>query len=276
MILLNGLYLALEENYRNPQNAHWDVWLCMEGVFAITFTMEFLIKLTGYCIKYFADGWNCFDLFLVVSGIFGFVVSAMTREEESGRDVSHEARFIRLSRVLKVMRLLRLFRLLKFFIKLKGKLTKQDISFEVAEHMMKMNVLSNFMRAHLSAQKDFCRYFVGEPEDHNCKSVEVARCLIQSQVYVYRAAMLADLHLKDLDLEMLHQVQCVRESKVVVEELESFVMRAFSKGVISAREAESILRPLHHHIRECMALIRDSSSGLSKKGTSPRAKTREG
>merc|ERR1711881_581952 len=91
----------------------------------------------------------------------------------------------------------------------------------------------------------------------------VARCMIQSQVYIYRAALLSDLQVKKMDLDMLRQVQWVRESKVVVEELEGFVMRAFSKGVISAREAEGILKPLHIHIKDCMAVIKETSSGIS-------------
>merc|ERR1711959_362782 len=45
-------------------------------------------------------------------------------------------------------------------------------------------------------------------------------------------------------------------------------MKGFHKGVISAREAESILRPLHHHIKECMSLIKESTSGYTPRNAS--------
>jgi len=127
-----------------------------------------------------------------------------------------------------------------------------------------MNILVFFMRAHLGAQKEFCRYFVGLDDKGTpvTKCTEIARCLIQSQVFIYRAANMADIQLQDLDIDMLNEVHYFRESKVVVEELESFVLRAFHKGVISGREAESILKPLHRHIKECMAVMKQSSKGV--------------
>jgi len=165
------------------------------------------------------------------------------------------------------MRLLRLFRLFNFFTKLQVKFTKQELSLEMADHMMKMSILTNFIKAHVTSQSEFYRYFVGPidepPPTNNIGNIEVAHCMLQSQIHCYQAALLANLHLRDLDAKMLREVNAVRQSKVVAEELEGFVMKAFHKGVVSSREAEAILDPLHDHIKDCLMHNKNTLRGLS-------------
>merc|ERR1712032_1600589 len=50
--------------------------------------------------------------------------------------------------------------------------------------------------------------------------------------------------------------------KLITEGLEHFVMSAHTNGAISAREAESILHPLHHQISSCLRTIHDLGDGV--------------
>jgi hypothetical protein len=43
-------------------------------VFAGIFTIEAFIKLIAYGKKYFEDGWNNFDLFIVIGGLSGILI----------------------------------------------------------------------------------------------------------------------------------------------------------------------------------------------------------
>merc|ERR1719326_2609997 len=128
--------------------------------------------------------------------------------------------------------------------------------------MQKMTMLTCFIRGHLVAQKEFFTFFNGIDED--VSSVEVARCMLQSQAFVYMAMCLAVKELRNLDKKMLYQVHCVRESKEMIEELESFVVSAYDHGVLAGREAEAVLHPLHHHIKQCMTALKDSHDGLMR------------
>merc|ERR1712113_953544 len=52
------------------------------------------------------------------------------------------------------------------------------------------------------------------------------------------------------------------ESKDVSEELEALILAAYEAGAISAREAESMLHPLHNHIKHCTSLMVDANKGV--------------
>ena len=45
-------------------------------VFTVIFTLEFLIKVAGYGSRLFADGWNTFDMIVVLISILGIIMSA--------------------------------------------------------------------------------------------------------------------------------------------------------------------------------------------------------
>jgi len=264
-VVLNGIFLAVEDIYRDDANDTHFVWFAVEVLFVVLFTIEVLLKLLAFGKVYFFDGWNNFDLLLVILGLAGLLVSRLAQSEDvaNNSDVSNEARIVRFSKILKVVRLLRLFRLVRFWKRIQAYLTRMDMSFEVADYMKKMTILQCFIKAHLRAQSEFYKYFCGDPtQEELIQSAEVARCMLRSQVFVYRASVLADAHLQELDASFVHEVNSIRKSKVVTEELENFVLSAFHKGVLNSREAEAIIIPLHVHIKECMQFIQKSASGL--------------
>jgi hypothetical protein len=46
-------------------------------VFNFIYTIEFIIKVTGFGLDYFADGWNNFDLVIVLAAWFGMLDKKM-------------------------------------------------------------------------------------------------------------------------------------------------------------------------------------------------------
>jgi TM2 domain-containing membrane protein YozV len=46
----------------------------MNYAFAGIFTVEFIIKYIGFGSRYFKDGWNTFDLIIVILTLFGIVI----------------------------------------------------------------------------------------------------------------------------------------------------------------------------------------------------------
>jgi len=258
LIVLNGIYIAVEENYRNSGNDGDLAWLVIEIIFTAIFTVECVLKFSDEGWAYFSDSWNIFDFILVVLGISGLVINTVVTGM-GDTNVSNEARIVRIARVFRVFRLLRLFRLIRYFEVLKSKLTREEYSPEVAEHMQKMTILTCYIRAHLLAQNEFFHFFCGLED--NISSAEVARCMLQSQAFVYMAICLSVKELKQLDKELLKEINMIRESKEITEELEKFVMSAYEHGVLGGREAEAVVSPLHHHIKGCMEQIERSQRG---------------
>lgn len=265
LILANGLYIAIEEDKRNASNDDHDAWVFIEVFFTTVFFLEFVLKICYLGYYYFFDAWNNFDFVLVILGFVGLAIEFVASSDDdmkSNTQVSSEARIVRLARVFRVFRLLRLFRLVRLFMILKAKLNREEVSFECAEHMQKMTMLMSLARAHLMAQKEFMIFFCGLEEQITC--VEVARCLLQSQAFVYMAMFLSVRQMRGLDRHMLQQVNNCRESKELTEELEHFVMAGYNSGVLGGKEADAILTPLRHHIRHCMTTLKDSLEGRRK------------
>lgn len=205
--------------------------------------------------------WNVFDFVLVVLGIFGLVMSSFAFNANNAAEGSSESRVIRISRVLRTMRFLRIFRL--FHARLSA---DKYVSLELAGHMHRLQTLHYFTRAHLMAQENLMKYFGGPNQVIDTEDeADIARCLLQSQVGVYRAltATVDVQHYMDKDL--LEELANASQRKHITESLEKFVESAHNVGAINAHDAESILHPLRHQIAKCLSLIHARTDGLMNK-----------
>eukprot|EP00747_Dinoflagellata_sp_TGD_P109736 gnl/TRDRNA2_/TRDRNA2_170773_c1_seq5.p1 gnl/TRDRNA2_/TRDRNA2_170773_c1~~gnl/TRDRNA2_/TRDRNA2_170773_c1_seq5.p1 ORF type:complete len:119 (-),score=23.43 gnl/TRDRNA2_/TRDRNA2_170773_c1_seq5:64-420(-) len=90
----------------------------------------------------------------------------------------------------------------------------------------------------------------------------MARCVIQSQFFVYKALTLAVGEARQMETDLLKELKWSYETKAITEKLEAFVMSAHEDGAISAKEAHSILHPMHHQIAECLQNIQDLHEGI--------------
>mmetsp|Transcript_21741 Transcript_21741/g.40384 ORF Transcript_21741/g.40384 Transcript_21741/m.40384 type:complete len:1398 (+) Transcript_21741:86-4279(+) len=249
-IIVNAGFMVIEEEYRTSDNDSNPGWLIAEITFCVIFLIECTFKIADQHARFFCDLWNNFDLLLVILGIAGLVFNIVALNLPVD---SSQGRVVRVARVFRVMRLIRLFRLVRLMQGLTAILLAQQEALEAQEHIKKIQVLTSFVKAHCTAQNEFVKYF---GISGNVDTVEVARVILQSQVSVYKAISMAigEEHL--LDDVLLEQVNVVRESKVLAEELERFVMDAYKGGVVSHREADALLEPVREHIKECYEEIR--------------------
>jgi hypothetical protein len=249
IILMNALYVLLDEGLRSPSNEDHGAWVFFEVVFTLVFIVEFALKLWDQHVAYFFDGANIFDLVLVLLGTAGCTVMLASR---GGDDFgAGEARTVRVTRIFRVLRFLRVFRLLN------GSLWKASdaVSAEVLLYMKTITVFTCFIEAHFSSQLGLLRYFGGNGKIDNLDEAELARCILQSQVAVYKAITWIVSAKKRMDKDLLNEMEWANGMLKVTEGLEKFVMDAHENGAINDRATESILHPLHHRISECLKTL---------------------
>lgn len=259
-IVSNSIFVYVEQAVRDEDEQGGVGWLSVDIFFNSIFTIEFILKFTDQRLQYFTDGWNIFDFCLVLVGLFGLVVNIMVDSLPNlgGSLSSSEARLVRIAQIFRMMRIVRLFRLVKFWRIVKSKLFGSHISAEVAEHMQKTTILAAFIRAHIASQQALVKYF---GRGGTIDTVEMARTILQSQISVYKAMLMEIDQKQQLDERILSEVKIATEARQIAEELEEFIVDAHSCGVISSNEAEGILHPIHHHVKEFCKVIMDSQSG---------------
>jgi hypothetical protein len=183
----------------------------------------------------------------------------MTHTDESVTSFSSEARLIRVNKVFRVMRILRVMRLVRFIQVMRARLLHQDLSLELVEQLRTITLLTTFARAHMYAQDRFLKLFGTRDK---CQTAEEARCIIESQTAVYKAITMAAIEAKKVDPAVLKGVTMLKEGNRVAEILSGFIVHAHADGVISSREAESILHPLTNHRRLWTKHLQQSHSGV--------------
>jgi NhaP-type Na+/H+ or K+/H+ antiporter len=272
VILLNSIQVVFEEIYRHgcvqkcPSDPvcvekdidNHSIWLVLDSIFTTFFTVEFGLKFAWLHFAYFRDNWNKFDFFLVIVGIFGLVASFVTHGNEA--DIAGKTRIIRVARVLRTLRFLRIFRL--FHAKMSA---DKFVSLELARHMKKIVTLRCFVRAQLKAQSQLVKYFGGNGKLDTVEENEIARCVLQSQVGVYRAMQQIANTRSTLDPQIAEELKALSQRKRITERLSAFVDDAHLAGALSATEAHAILHPLNHEVAECMHDINDRTEGYLKK-----------
>mmetsp|Transcript_110324 Transcript_110324/g.311212 ORF Transcript_110324/g.311212 Transcript_110324/m.311212 type:complete len:103 (+) Transcript_110324:170-478(+) len=90
----------------------------------------------------------------------------------------------------------------------------------------------------------------------------LARCILQSQICVYEAISRAAEEEKLINSTFLEEAARVDQRGEVAKSLENFVMSAQADLAISAREAESILYPIHHFMHACLKQRSNLNDGI--------------
>jgi hypothetical protein len=271
-IVANTAFVYIQQNFQSDDGDQTP-WLVVEIIFQCIFTFEAIMKLKDQHVKYFQDSWNLFDAFLVVIGFVGCVFNIMVNNvsEDSSIDTG-QARLVNVAKIFRMLRIIRLFRLMRFWAIIKAKWTQQHVDFHVAERMTKAAICSCFVRAHIHAQKMVVKYF---GRDGNVDTVEVARCVLQSQTFCYRA-MLLEIKQKELLKPCLLTEVCVaRQCKTIVEEFEDFVVDAHNYGVLSNKEAETIIHVLNDSISDFVTYLFNVQQGKIDAADVERANSEE-
>lgn len=104
-ILLNIIYVVVDEAARDSSNEGSSLWLATEYFFCVLFTAEAALKLANGVRSYFNDLWNKFDFVLVVLGIMGAIVATVeyaSQMNSSGlSNVDNRTRIIRVAKIFR-------------------------------------------------------------------------------------------------------------------------------------------------------------------------------
>jgi sodium/hydrogen exchanger 10/11 len=262
VLILNSIFILIEQTKRNAANYHSNWWLICELTFAAIFTLEFFVKLIAYRCGFFMDGWNWFDFILLALTYFGLIMELMAKEEGGGgNDVSNEARIFRLNRLFRVLRILRLFRMIKFVKLLAHKLNSGDISLELGEHMRTIVILRSFVRAHTESQKKLARLFGDRGSITSC---EEARVILESQTAVYKALLVASAEAEEVDMASMVCVQMLQQNTKITRKMCDFVVCARESGVITGRECKCVALPLVMGVRSFHVETRQTVRGCTR------------
>jgi hypothetical protein len=74
ILVLNAIFILIEQTQRTDANYSDDVWLIFEIAFTVVFSLEFGIKFVALRCSYFHSAWNDFDFFLLLLSYFGLVM----------------------------------------------------------------------------------------------------------------------------------------------------------------------------------------------------------
>jgi len=268
VIILNAVFIAIEQASRTPENHKHPVWIVLEVIFTAIFTAEFLIKVCVFRITFFFSGWNLFDFSLVVLGWVGLAMEVVVLSSQgvSSENLALEARLLRVNRVFRVLRIIRIFRLAKFIKLLRARLAKRDLSLQLAEHLQTITVLRAFVKAHIKSQEALRNYMGCATSFKTC---EEARCLMESQTQMYQAVTFAAQHAQAVDRSRLRGMSRLRSNIGATSELTDFVMGAIKAGVITAREAECILHPLEEKMRTFFRRLQETHDGFEDELVEP-------
>jgi len=255
-IVLNLVFMLVwstEDSVTRNRDQH----VIMEVLFAVMFTLECIVKIIAQRTQYFCNTWDQFDFVLVLLSIMGAVFEII-----GNKSLTTQARILRMNRVLRALRLLRCVRLFRLCWMITARMfRKEDVSILLAEHVAKLTVLKSFIRGHLSAQVQFIKFLGLKGTVHR---VEEARCIIESQTNVYKAILMAMHETKFTDKCVLRGMNYLTESMYATEELIQFVNDAHRVGVVSGREADSILHPLEDHEKKIHKIFTDEHFGVRR------------
>lgn len=110
VILFSAILIGIETNHDFFITYHYPLHIANEIIHFI-FVFEILVKFYAYrdnILKFFTDGWNLFDLFIVMIGFLPLLASA-----EASYEAVLAARTLRIFRSLRTLRVLRLIEKLK-------------------------------------------------------------------------------------------------------------------------------------------------------------------
>jgi len=265
-IATNSIFIYVDMMFhKNSEGEGLGFWFMGQMFFSIVFLTEFLLKFGHERLEYFKCNWNRFDFCMVWIGVCSLLVTVVSKDALKG---SRSAQIIRLAKVFRVLRLLRLVRLLKLMKSVRARMHGKSFSNQVAKHMQTIATLTCFASAHLESQAEFVRFFGTPYRASEIKNAitqpDIARCILQSLICVYKAMNMAAQEVLDMDESLLCEVNALRQSRKIAEELQRFVHAAFEAGAISTRERNSIVEPLLAHVSKCAALIKETISGIKQ------------
>eukprot|EP00931_Biecheleriopsis_adriatica_P026810 TRINITY_DN16249_c0_g1_i1.p1 TRINITY_DN16249_c0_g1~~TRINITY_DN16249_c0_g1_i1.p1 ORF type:complete len:1077 (-),score=204.90 TRINITY_DN16249_c0_g1_i1:181-2970(-) len=263
MVVINAILIFVGSGSTSTTRL---TFMGLDGAFLLGYIIEFILKLIAYRLMYFTSGWNLLDFVCIILGGLGLVIGALQEADmvDEG-SISSELLLIRLGRVFKILRLMRVLLLVKFIRKLRAKYQKKMISSSLARSMEIFLTLRGFVLAHQSAQVKFLQLLAPAGEEVKGLGVEQAHCLLDSLTHMYKAMSIGAVEIENIDSEgewILGGLSTVRASSKVSEQLVQMVLEAAESGMVTEREAETLVHPLLHFLKKANVMMSDSHAGI--------------
>ncbi|KAJ3371077.1 Cation channel sperm-associated protein 1 [Allomyces arbusculus] len=113
VILVNTVVLAIQTTSFLSTNFGWYLTL-LDQIFLGIYLMETITKFYVYRLAYFKSGWNNFDLVIVLTSVFSFLLPALVLSSSGGSStMAFNPKVIRLFRVFRAFRAIRSLRALR-------------------------------------------------------------------------------------------------------------------------------------------------------------------
>jgi len=106
------------------------------------------------------------------------------------------------------------------------------------------------------------KYFGGNGKLDEANESEIARCILQSQVAVYKALCVISSVQEEMGEGIYRELENLYRRKHITEGLSKWVLKAHKDGALSATEAHAILHPLNHMVAECVQLLSERAEGF--------------
>jgi hypothetical protein len=181
---------------------------------------------------------------------------------DTGGQSASNSQGARALKVLKTLRAIRLLRLIRIVQEMLEHRSSKDEDPVVRRRMKRVNLLMWFAHAHSAAQQRMASFF------GSAEKVEVARCLLSSQICVYKALTCCAEDEKQLHARhtwLLEEQYLCGQTLVAIEGLEKIIVKANAEGVLSSREAHDILHTFHDHTHRWEERIHQLRLGAAKK-----------
>lgn len=251
-------FTLLEEQYREFDDTSLG-WLVADVLFVSIFLVECILKILNSGRRYFRKHWNIFDFALVILGLFSMAISIFTAYVQTDQEGATPV--LQVARVLRVLRLIRFCRVLKTLHMLAdNKLYSGDFGVsdrEIQRHMMKIKVLTLFVKAHLTGVDELMHCF-------GIESVEVARCVLMTYITIHRAILMAVREEKKCEACVVREIVHLRTSHYLTERLDEFVQEAHHAGIIAHAEADSMIKFLRDNLKVTQRAARKSINHITK------------
>jgi len=224
----------------------WDV--ALEIIFNLIFLAEFLLKFSAMKCAYFQDGWNIFDFTILLIGLIGVSLTVYEGEDEYKPSKQTElTKATRIFRTLRMMRAIRFVNFVQLFQMVRTKMSHKTVFPETTAMMYRFQLMSFYVQCHSAAQEDLQEYF---GSNRQVDSVEVSRCILQSQTFILKALRIAALELKGLHTGLFEEMDECHASIEGAVQFEKFVETTVQKGVLSPGEAATMIHPMHRHVQQ--------------------------
>jgi len=226
---------------------------------------QFFLKYLVLRSHYWSNVGRLFDFFMFLLLLSDWLVEAYAYCV-GGRSFPGDRQGLdKLTRILSVCRLFRVIRINRI-VRFAASVRKRSrapvkSSRLVEKRMHNISVLRAFVKAHCHSQKDLLNLLGCGSRPH---TAEDAKCILESRTLVYRAMCILQQEMEMVDLQVLKDLDSLRRSDEVTQELRQFVNEAQDRGALDPKQFKMLAEPLDAVQAKVQQAIRNECFGVAR------------